>query len=184
MIKIYCEVRSQEAKTKKYNSSITSASRSDLPQRTDHSRRFANQAMFYVLSFWITWLFPTCTRVSQFITGGSSPFVFIALFTIFIPLQGFFNVLVYLRPKYLRFKKRHADKNVCQLIFLGCGCSGEKAMQMSVFHVSGKSSTDNFSRFNGKSTVSKVEDNMMEDEEEPDEEPNELVTNNLNEDQA
>ena len=135
MIKIYCEVRAQEAKTKKYNSSVTSAGRSDLNQRTDHSRRFANQAMFYVLSFWITWLFPTCTRVSQFITGGSSPFVFIALFTIFIPLQGFFNVLVYLRPKYLKFKKRHADKNMCQLILLGCGCSGEKAMRMTVFHL-------------------------------------------------
>eukprot|EP00985_Skeletonema_marinoi_P014671 scaffold7473_cov141-Skeletonema_marinoi.AAC.11 len=135
MIKIYCEVRAQEAKTKKYNSSVTSAGRSDLNQRTDHSRRFANQAMFYVLSFWITWLFPTCTRVSQFITGGSSPFVFIALFTIFIPLQGFFNVLVYLRPKYLKFKKRHADKNMCQLILLGCGCSGEKAMRMTVFHI-------------------------------------------------
>ena len=198
MTTIYWEVRKQEAKTKKYNSSITSSGRNDLPQRTDHSRRFANQAMFYVLSFWITWLFPTCTRVSQFITGGSSSFVFIALFTIFIPLQGFFNVLVYLRPRYLKFKKKYASKNFCQLLFLGCGCCGgdDSTTRQSIFHVSGNSSFGEFSRFNRKSTVSNIEDNdrnresvvfEVEEpiEEEPgeeecnDEEPNE-DTNKLN----
>ena len=119
MLTIYCEVRKQESKTKKYNTSITESGRSNnVPQRIDHSRRFANQAMFYVLSFWLTWLFPTCTRISQFITGGSSPFPFTALFCIFIPLQGFFNVMVYLRPRYLKFKKEHSDKNICQLLFM------------------------------------------------------------------
>eukprot|EP00984_Skeletonema_dohrnii_P021991 scaffold11106_cov100-Skeletonema_dohrnii-CCMP3373.AAC.1 len=165
MIKIYCEVRAQEAKTKKYNSSVTSAGRSDLPQRTDHSRRFANQAM----------------RVKSIC-------VYCIVYHLHPSSRIFFNVLVYLRPKYLKFKKRHADKNMCQLILLGCGCSGERAMRMSVFHISGRSSTANFSRFNGKSSVSKVEvegieEIMEEDEDEPNE-PNEIDANQLNEEQA
>ena len=156
MLTIYCEVRKQESKTKKYNTSITESGRSNnVPQRIDHSRRFANQAMFYVLSFWITWLFPTCTRISQFITGGSSPFPFIALFCIFIPLQGFFNVIVYLRPRYLKFKKEHSDKNICQLLFMGC-CGGN-GRRRSIFHVSGQTTAGEFSRIE-KSAVSRVEE--------------------------
>lgn len=191
MLTIYCEVRKQESKTKKYNRSITESGRSNnVPQRIDHSRRFANQAMFYVLSFWLTWLFPTCTRISQFITGGSSPFAFIALFCIFIPLQGFFNVIVYLRPRYLKFKKEHSDKNICQLLFMGC-CGGN-GRRRSIFHVSGQTTAGEFSRIE-KSAVSRVEEgggqsstfNNIEDEPveirrkssvmfEDEEEPNEM----------
>jgi len=158
MLTIYCEVRKQESKTKKYNTSITESGRSNnVPQRIDHSRRFANQAMFYVLSFWLTWLFPTCTRISQFITGGSSPFPFTALFCIFIPLQGFFNVMVYLRPRYLKFKKEHSDKNICQLLFMGCCGGNGGARKRSIFHVSGQTTAGEFSRIE-KSTVSRAEE--------------------------
>jgi hypothetical protein len=86
----------------------------------------------------------------------------------------------------LKFKKKYASKNFCQLLFLGCGCCGgdDSTTRQSIFHVSGNSSFGEFSRFNRKSTVSNIEDNdrnresvVFEEEEPIEEEPGEEECN-------
>ena len=66
-------------------------------------------------------------------------------------------MLVYLRPRYLKFKKEHSDKNICQLLFMGCcGGKGGAVLGRSIFHVSGQTTAGEFSRIE-KSTVSRTE---------------------------
>lgn len=77
------------------------------------TKKVMTQALFYVFAFYMTWLFPSWTRMSQMI-HGSSPFWPIALFCIFYPMQGFLNCLVYLRPRYLKYRRDHPDYNIIQ----------------------------------------------------------------------
>ena len=62
--------------------------------RYERSRQMFHQAVFYLGVFYITWLFVTINRLIQLI-NGSSFFPLMVLHSIFGPLQGFFNFIVY-----------------------------------------------------------------------------------------
>jgi hypothetical protein len=55
------------------------------------------------------------TRLIQ-VSGGTPPFALKVLQVIFFPLQGFFNCLIYLRPRFLRLTAKHPYIAVCELI--------------------------------------------------------------------
>lgn len=67
---------------------------SSLNHRYERSRKMLRQAGFYLGVFYITWLFVTINRMYQLITGKSS-FPLLVLHSIFGPLQGFLNFIVY-----------------------------------------------------------------------------------------
>ncbi|KAL7555262.1 hypothetical protein ACHAWF_018928 [Thalassiosira exigua] len=73
-------------------STISTQDGANARARESMSRKVTTQAMFYVFSFYLTWIFPSWTRMSQMI-NGSSPFYAIALFTIFLPLQGYESIM-------------------------------------------------------------------------------------------
>lgn len=140
MIAIYGRVLVQERKTKQYREpeqsinqrkptisnlekknstislSIRSSKRSSASRSSGQSRQIASQAMFYVGSFYLTFAFPSWTRIYQLTMNKQPPFAVIALFAIFFPLQGFFNALVYFRPRYLRYRKENPDVKICLLL--------------------------------------------------------------------
>lgn len=60
----------------------------------ERSRKMFFQALFYVSAFYATWWAPTLNRFIPMITGKSY-FFFMLATTIFAPLQGFLNFLVY-----------------------------------------------------------------------------------------
>ena len=62
--------------------------------RYERSRQTFRQAMFYLGVFYLTWVFQTVNRLYQLITG-ESVFILLVLHTIFAPLHGFFNFIVY-----------------------------------------------------------------------------------------
>mmetsp|Transcript_30894 Transcript_30894/g.55983 ORF Transcript_30894/g.55983 Transcript_30894/m.55983 type:complete len:333 (+) Transcript_30894:115-1113(+) len=62
--------------------------------RYERSRQMFHQAVFYLGVFYITWLFVTINRMYQLITGESN-FPLLVLHSIFGPLQGFLNFIVY-----------------------------------------------------------------------------------------
>jgi hypothetical protein len=72
------------------------------------SRRVAIQALWYVGAFYLTFTFATMTRLTQQL-AGKTYFPMLLLHTIFDPAQGFFNYIVYIRPRYLSFRDRHPD---------------------------------------------------------------------------
>mmetsp|Transcript_7611 Transcript_7611/g.8813 ORF Transcript_7611/g.8813 Transcript_7611/m.8813 type:complete len:907 (-) Transcript_7611:452-3172(-) len=110
--------------------------RERLKKQNERSKAVANQGLFYAGSFAFVWLFGTITRLMQLI-GAKPPWPIIFLFAIFTPSQGFFNFLVYIRPRILKYfavqkKKRDAIKK---------RAAGEAAAScistVSMIHVSG-----------------------------------------------
>jgi hypothetical protein len=61
-----------------------------------HSSKIAMQGILYVCGFYITWFFPTVQRITE-LSHGQNFFVFQALDTGLLPLQGLLNVLIYMR---------------------------------------------------------------------------------------
>jgi len=70
------------------------------------SRKFAVQASFYVAAFFVTWIFPMVQFAYIQTSDGTLLFPLLALTVIFAPLQGFFDALIYIRPRYIRYKER------------------------------------------------------------------------------
>jgi len=62
------------------------------------------QAFRYVLAFWLTWLFGSLNRLLQL--AGYNIFWVMVLHSFFVPMQGFFNFLVYKYPRFYRWRKK------------------------------------------------------------------------------
>jgi len=69
------------------------------------------QALFYVSAFYITWTFPTTLRILQTIEV-QVPYAIFLCAVIFTPLQGFFNSIIYLRPRFLRYREMKRKKKL------------------------------------------------------------------------
>jgi len=91
---------------------------SDVEKQSDEFRRGHKKkmsesvrfkALLYVGSLFSTWIFGSITRLLQMITGKVyTPLLF--LLVIFFPLSGFFNFLIYFRPRYLEQREANEDK--------------------------------------------------------------------------
>jgi len=65
------------------------------------SERLARQSYLYVGALYLTNLPLIVTRVTQFIAGVTYYGMMLSI-AILVPMQGFWNVIVYLRPRYLK----------------------------------------------------------------------------------
>merc|ERR1712021_221929 len=75
-------------------------------RRNERSKAVANQGLFYAGTFALVWVFGTIVRGMQ-LAGAKPPWAIIFLFAVFTPSQGFFNFLVFIRPRLIKyFKKR------------------------------------------------------------------------------
>jgi hypothetical protein len=74
------------------------------------TRRVAKQGLLYVGAFFITWMFPTISRIIE-LSGGTIPPTLVVLSGTFIPSQGIFNALVYFRLRYIRCRKKYSSKS-------------------------------------------------------------------------
>ena len=81
----------------------------DKLRRKERERNVLIQCLFYLTAFYMTWVCPTALRVKQS-TSGTPSFGLLLCVGIFLPLQGFFNVLVYLRPRFQQYKKRNRGR--------------------------------------------------------------------------
>ncbi|KAL7491205.1 hypothetical protein ACHAWT_000741 [Skeletonema menzelii] len=92
---IYFHVLKQEKKLDKYRASYSQKKRKQ-------SKKIRNQAFLYVGCMYMTWIFGSAFRFMQF-AGKTPPTSIIVLFVTFFPLQGFFNLTVYMFPRILRY---------------------------------------------------------------------------------
>ena len=69
------------------------------------------QAFYYVLAFYITWIAPTVLRMLQTIEKPV-PYYVIMLMGILLPMQGFFNFLVYIRPRIVSYQRSNPGQSV------------------------------------------------------------------------
>jgi len=82
-------------------------------RRNERSKAVANQGLFYAGTFALVWVFGTIVRAMQ-LAGAKPPWAIVFLFAVFTPSQGFFNFLVYVRPRLIKLyeerKKKMAGK--------------------------------------------------------------------------
>ena len=120
MLLTYLAVRKTEKASSKWkarpstnDAAMSSAARKKKEKEESdrkHSKQVASQAFYYLMAFFFSWLFGTLTRFIQ-MTSGKTYYPIILLMAIFTPMQGFLNYLVYIRPRWLSYRKKHPDWN-------------------------------------------------------------------------
>eukprot|EP00978_Attheya_sp_CCMP212_P049170 scaffold627380_cov83-Attheya_sp.AAC.1 len=108
MTLMYFKVRQLEKASLQY--SKTWHQENGAPPKELMSRKVATRAFWFVGAFYITWFFPTFNRIWQQVLNNSPPFPLIMAHAIFSPSQGFWNFLVYNRPRFLKFLKERKGK--------------------------------------------------------------------------
>jgi hypothetical protein len=86
--------------------SLPSVRKQNVENNAFGSRAVFTQSLLYTLTFFATYTFATINRIVQQLTGDTY-FIIIVLHVTFIPLQGFFNVVIYRRKVYMRLKQRY-----------------------------------------------------------------------------
>jgi hypothetical protein len=83
--------------------------------RAMRSRRMARQAFWFLLNFFLTYVGATAWDIVY--ASGSTPsfglFVFVFMFR---PWQGFWNAIIYIRPRYMRNREKYPDMSIWQAI--------------------------------------------------------------------
>jgi hypothetical protein len=67
-------------------------------------KRSENQARLYVGAFFAAWTFPTIFQLVLVISGDIY-YPLLLLTAVFVPIQGFLNMLVYMRGTYHKYRK-------------------------------------------------------------------------------
>jgi hypothetical protein len=75
------------------------------------SRRFVEQAWYFVFAFLITWVFPLTSYLTLIQEDGALSFEMLCLNVFFSPLQGFWNACIYIRPRYIQQLKRQQKES-------------------------------------------------------------------------
>jgi hypothetical protein len=105
MLLIYRSVRKREDAMHQYDFEDHSSSFRVSEKRESLSRKVAIQSFLFVFFFFLTWIFP----MVQFVVAQETGYLYfplLCLTVIFTPLQGFFDVSIYLRPRYLKYRVR------------------------------------------------------------------------------
>jgi len=117
----------------------TSLARSGSSLST-HKREVTKQAFIYVAAYFLPFFFPLLFFVNNFVTGKFN-FTLMVLVSLFMPLQGVFNCMVFVRPKIINMRKDDSD-----LTFFGAFmkiiCGNTSSRYLSRFsYRSGRGST-------------------------------------------
>ena len=74
------------------------------------------QAYLYVGSCFITYVFTVISVVIGLFLSRKQPFVTCLLHGIFFPLQGFWNLLIFIRPRYNFQRNADPQKSACEIL--------------------------------------------------------------------
>jgi hypothetical protein len=109
MCLVYWTVWKQERTMLKYKSRVNGAAAVVANEYESNSRKIAKQAAYYVGAFYAAWFFPTIFRL-VLVTGGKVHFALLFLTALIVPIQGLLNLIVFLRPKYIHYRKNCPDQ--------------------------------------------------------------------------
>lgn len=88
----------------------TSSVGSVLMDQSPRTWQVFSQSCFFVVVFYLTYFWGQVNFIYEKSTGYDA-FGLLLLHSIFQPLQGFGNFLVYRRPNYLRLRRKHEDRS-------------------------------------------------------------------------
>ena len=133
MIMIYKSVRDNERQSLRHSSrrynQMSNSSRASSSETNGHqqqeikiknsmlvrTQKVKTQCFLYAGAFFIVWTFPTLARLIQLLGGTIHPIIGVLAGT-FIGSQGFFNALIYFRPRYNMIQKPGRIQKVWALI--------------------------------------------------------------------
>jgi hypothetical protein len=104
MLAVYSGVLKREKRVERYSFGENSQERA----KRKRSKQVAIQGMWYLAPFYLTWIFPVTYQLTAVIGNTHVP-ALSALTGFFIPFQGVLNFIVYMRPRYLRYKRKHEE---------------------------------------------------------------------------
>ena len=81
------------------------------------SHKIAIQGLLYVGAFFITWFFPTMTRITELVRKENY-FVIQFFDTTMLPLQGFLNFVIYIRPRFLLARQRQPEQGFWKTLYI------------------------------------------------------------------
>jgi hypothetical protein len=97
---------------------FASAKQQSLEANAFGSRAVFTQSLSYTLSFYAAFLFPTINRILE--SRGQAVYWACLLHATFIPLQGFFNVLIYRYSFFHRLQQRNPHMSKWELFWCSC----------------------------------------------------------------
>lgn len=106
---VYWFIYSTERKVTRYDFTLSQVSGSSSSHRSQNfrkSRKFAKQAVLYCSFFLLSFIFLLVGNVQGQFAPERQHFVVVCLAATLYPLQGFFNCIIYLRPRYLTFQSQ------------------------------------------------------------------------------
>jgi len=114
-------------------------------RRNERSKAVANQGLFYASTFALVWLAGTIVRAMQ-LAEQKPPWLIMFWFAVFTPSQGFFNFLVYVRPRLIKYfetrKKIRKNKKDSK--------GGSSSFNSDILHVSGISGVSSSNEVSGE----------------------------------
>jgi hypothetical protein len=107
MFKVYLSFRNLETANARYATTMSNHGRK---KKASRSRQVGIQGILYVGALYITFFFPSINRVAQFC--GVTSFPLCLLQSISLPTQGFWNLLVYIRPRFIKYRSDHPGTTI------------------------------------------------------------------------
>ena len=141
---IFLHVRKQEKKSQRWATTTST-------KRLTNTRNLGVQSALYVGSLYITYTFPTITRLLQ-LAGKDVPSWLFVTSGIFIPFQGFFNSLVYFRPQYNKLRRENPGISGLSII--------RSTIKTSLFN---NHNAEVVTLHDRQSTAKPVEENVLEE---------------------
>lgn len=93
--------------------------RNSSSRRRYRTREILRQAVLYFFAFLLTYGFIFLAEIVEGIYGTDNvPFFFYILNDIFLPLQGFFNIIVFMRPHISKFRRRNPGYSYFKAFFM------------------------------------------------------------------
>jgi len=113
---LYRHVSNQEKRMSHYGTGAldTSSEQSPSDQNRDrsYSRAVLNKTIAYSVSYFLTLGWVIGIAIMKLLGVETIPLPYDYLWTMFVPLQGFFNLLIFVHPKVLATKKYNGTDNI------------------------------------------------------------------------
>uniref|UniRef100_A0A7S4T4Q0 G-protein coupled receptors family 1 profile domain-containing protein n=1 Tax=Ditylum brightwellii TaxID=49249 RepID=A0A7S4T4Q0_9STRA len=117
MFLVYLHVRNQEKRTLKYAASAMPlpSDAGDHKPRLVITNRVATQGLWYLAAFYITWFFATVSTILENL--GLYQYWVLVILAFTLPLQGFLNWIIYIRPRFISYRAKHAEWSLFYLVY-------------------------------------------------------------------
>lgn len=108
---------SEDSLTNHRQKSITLEAYRNPPRNRTSERKVVKQAAVFVAAYFFPFLFPSVHYFYKSFAGRRSFALWITM-SFFMPLQGFFNAIVFIRPRVIKLRQKNPDLSFSKLLLV------------------------------------------------------------------